>query len=216
MLGCPCFLSSGRGASLRGEVAEGGTFVIRVVVFTIAVWAIVLCMGESSSAQSPRYGLYDRAEVLEVYSPNIIKLRLKKRGKVVHVRLLGVGSPRNRDRIRTLDAGIRHYIESNDIWNESRNYVRSLLRSRLLEVWARKWNRFDEKRRLLVYLVAPNFRDQQLDVNGEIIRKGLGFVTRDYVHVTYAEYKRLENEAKRNRRGIWKALPTQRLSSLNQ
>jgi len=190
--------------------------VIRVVVFTIAVWAIVLCMGESSSAQSPRYGLYDRAEVLEVYSPNIIKLRLKKRGRVVHVRLLGVGSPRNRDRIRTLDAGIRHYIESNDIWNESRNYVRSLLRSRLLEVWARKWNRFDEKRRLLVYLVAPNFRDQQLDVNGEIIRRGLGFVTRDYVHVTYVEYKRLENEAKRNRRGIWKALSTQRLSSLNQ
>ena len=97
----------------------------------------------------------------------------------------------------------------------SRNYLRSLLQRRSVEVWARKWNRLDQKGRLLVYLVTPNFLDQPVDVNGEIIRNGLGFVTRDYVHVTYAKYKRLENEARQNRRGMWKALSTQRLSSLS-
>jgi endonuclease YncB( thermonuclease family) len=43
-------------------------------------------------------------------------------------------------------------------------------------------------------------------VNAEIIKKGFGFVTRDYVHVTFADYKRLEQEARQNRLGIWRGL----------
>ena len=76
--------------------------------------------------------------------------------------------------------------------------------NKIVEVWARKWDRFDDKSRLLAYVMIPNQADEPLDVNGEIIRNGLGFVTRDYVHVTFVNYKFLEDDAKKKRRGVWK------------
>ena len=58
-----------------------------------------------------------------------------------------------------------------------------------------------------MYLKVPDTSGEPIDVNGEIIRRGLGFVTRDYVHVTFAEYKLLEQEARVDRRGFWAGLP---------
>jgi endonuclease YncB( thermonuclease family) len=129
---------------------------------------------------------------------------------------LGVGSPRNRDRIKGLDHEIITYIQKNGLWDESRKYVQSLVQGKLVEVWTRKWDRLDDKNRLLAYLLVPNGGPGPLDVNGEIIRNGLGFVTRDYVHVTFADYKRLEDDARKNRRGVWRGLPMDRYSSLGK
>ena len=168
------------------------------------------------SATSPRYESFGDARMVEVQGPNLLKLRLLKQDQVITVRLLGVGSPRNRDRVRGLNTEILSYIRMNQVWQTSREFVRSLLSDKVVEVWVRRWNQFDEKGRLLAYVLVPSPAERPLDLNGEIIRKGLGFVTRDYVHVTFVHYKSLEEDARRHRRGLWQGLPLGRVSSLNQ
>jgi endonuclease YncB( thermonuclease family) len=138
------------------------------------------------------------------------------RENLVVARLLGVGSPRNKDRVKDLGPEGLTYIRRHDLWETSRNYVRSLLGDRVVEVWTRKCDRFDDKDRLLVYILIPDELGKPLDVNAEIIRKGLGFVTRDYVHVTFVGYRNLEHEAREHRRGIWGVLSKGRVSSLVQ
>jgi len=171
----------------------------------------------SSWATSPRYTLYDEAQVLEVVGPNLLKLKLVNRNKVVTVRLLGVGSPRNRDRVRGLNSEVVSYIQTKQIWESSRNFVRSLLSNKVIELWTRRWDRFDDKNRLLAYVVIPTNSDERtVDLNGEIIRKGLGFVTRDYVHVTFVLYRQLEDEARKNRRGMWRGMSMGKISSLDR
>ena len=147
-----------------------------------------------------------RDESLEVIAPNLLTVKLVNPDRLLHVRLLGVGSPRNRDRIKTLDHEVITYIQKNALWDESRKYVESLVHGKLVEIWTRKWDRVDDKHRLLAYILVPNGGSKPLDVNAEIIKKGFGFVTRDYVHVTFADYKRLEQEARKNRLGIWRGL----------
>jgi endonuclease YncB( thermonuclease family) len=44
----------------------------------------------------------------------------------------------------------------------------------------------------------------------------MGFVTRDYVHVTFADYKRLEEDARTHRRGLWGCLVGSRVSRLER
>lgn len=191
-------------------VWRGVLFCTSAIVLALAV------MVASSWASSPRYRFYDEARVLEVQGPNLLKLKLLSRDQVVVIRLLGVGSPRNRDRIRGLSSDILSFIHTNQLWEVSRRFVREMLSDKVVEVWARRWNQFDEKGRLLAYVLVPSRTDEPLDLNGEIIRKGLGFVTRDYVHVTFVRYKNLEEEARRHRRGIWRGLSLGRVSSLGR
>jgi endonuclease YncB( thermonuclease family) len=195
---------------------EGGMVWRRVLVCTYAlVFALAVAVA-SSWASSPRYRFYDEARVLEVQGPNLLKLKLLGKDQIVVIRLLGVGSPRNRDRVRGLSSDILSYIHSNQLFEASCRFVRDMMNNRVVQVWARRWNQFDEKGRLLAYVLVPSRTDEPLDLNGEIIRKGLGFVTRDYVHVTFVHYKSLEEEARRHRRGIWRGLTLGRVSSLGQ
>jgi endonuclease YncB( thermonuclease family) len=204
------------GDGVSSSEVEVGVSASRACVGVFAALILVLVGSDSSWTMSPRYELYDTAQVVSVESPNLLRLKLFDRGREVSVRLLGVGSPRNRDRVRDLDPRVIYYIRNNDVWEASKHYVKSLLKGRKVQVWARKWNRLDEKNRLLVYLVVPNSSQDSLDVNGQIISSGLGFVTRDYVHVSFVKYRRLEKLARKHRRGMWQALSRKRLSSLPQ
>jgi len=161
-----------------------------------------------------RHPLYGRGRLLQVDSPNVLVLRMADRDEIVTVRLLGVGSPRNKDRLKDLGPKGSWFIADNHLWDLSRAYVESLVKGKVVEVLTRRWNRFDEKRRLLAYVITRNFIGEPVDVNGEIIRNGMGFVTRDYVHVTFADYRRLEEEARLNRRGLWRGLVGSQLSHL--
>lgn len=194
---------------VRGMSWSRGLFAAVVVVLSVGVL-------EGCWAFSTRYALYGRAKVVDVEAPNLLKVKMLDRDATVTIRLLGVGSPRNRDRTKHLSPEVLFYIRNNDLWEISRSYVRSLLDKKVVEVWTRKWDRFDDKNRLLAYVLIPNQADEPLDVNGEIIRSGLGFVTRDYVHVTFVNYKFLEDDAKKKRRGIWKSLSSGRISSLKE
>jgi endonuclease YncB( thermonuclease family) len=170
----------------------------------------------SASAMSPRYTLLGRAQVVDVETPNLLKIRLQGQDRVITIRLLGVGTPRNKDRIKHLNHEVVSYIERTDVWERSRTYLRTLLDRKIVEIWARRWDRSDEKNRVLAYVIMKDQSRESVDVNAEIISQGLGFVTRDYVHVTYAGYRVLEEDAKKKRRGIWGGLPMGRVSSLDK
>ena len=183
----------------------------------VGVFVICFVVGfVQYGSASPRYTLLGRAEVVTVDSSNLMKLRLLDKDRAISVRLLGVGSPRNRERLKHLDHHCLDYIERNNLWKVSRDYVKSLVQNRVVEVWARKYDPLDDKNRLLVYLAVPESVNETLDLNGEIIRNGMGFVTRDYVHVTFAQYKQLEEEARQSRKGIWRGLSLVRTSSVRR
>lgn len=184
----------------------------------VAVIVLVFVVGavDAHCGLGPRHRSYGLGRVLEIVAPNLLKVRLADQDRVLHIRLLGVGSPRNRDRIKTLDRAVISYIQRNGLWEESRKYVESLVQGKLVEIWTRKWDRVDDKNRLLAYILVPNGGSKPLDVNAEIIKKGLGLVTRDYVHVTFADYKRFEEEARKNRRGIWRGLSMDHYSLISK
>jgi endonuclease YncB( thermonuclease family) len=176
---------------------------------TVLVFCNVPCF---SWGFGPRYVLYGKARLSEVEAPNVLKMRMLDDNRTVSLRLLGVGSPHNRDRTKGLGSSVLSYIRENDLWEVARSYVRSVAGSKEVEVWTRKWDRYDDKRRLLAYIRIPMNKEPSVDLNGEIIRNGMGFVTRDYVHVTFAGYRDLEEDAKKNHRGIWQALTSNRVS----
>ncbi len=190
--------------------SRGGWFGVVVgLTFLLfsAAWA---------SAMSPRYAMLGRGKVVDVESPNLLRIKIEGENRLIPIRLLGVGSPRNRDRIRGLRPEVISHIQKNDMWEQARRYVRSLLNGKVVEIWTRRWDRMDEKNRLLAYVIIPGEFGQPIDVNAEIIKKGMGFVTRDYVHVTFAGYRHLEEEARKNRLGMWSALPLGRVSALGR
>jgi hypothetical protein len=119
---------------------------------------LLLALGflSSSWGMSPRYMLMGRAHLVAVEAPNLLKLRMLDQDRVVTVRLLGVGSPRNRDRIKGLDHEVLSYIRRNEIWESSRGFVRSLLDGKVAEVWTRKWDRYDGKNRLHEIVAIEN------------------------------------------------------------
>ncbi len=175
---------------------------------------LIVIVPHAHSGLGPRYISNGKGHVLEVVAPNLLKIKMVSSDRVLQIRLLGVGSPKNRDRIKSLDNGVLTYIQKNRLWEESRRYVESIVHNKLVEIWTRKWDRVDDKNRLLAYVFVPNGSTKSLDLNAEIIKKGLGFVTRDYVHVTFADYKKFEQEARKNRLGIWRGLSANHYSSL--
>ena len=184
----------------------------RAVVCTFVTALVLSSLPGISWGFGPRYALYGKARLLEVEAPNVLKIRMLDDSRTVSLRLLGVGSPRNRDRTKGLGPTVLSYIKKNDLWETSRSYVRSFTGGKVVEVWTRKWDRYDDKRRLLAYIRVPMDKEPSVDLNGEIIRNGMGFVTRDYVHVTFAGYRDLEEDARKNHRGIWKALTWSQVS----
>lgn len=190
----------------------------RAGLLATIVLALVCMSGQSEASwlSSPRYKLYDRATLVQVEGPNVLRLYMSRHGRTMTVRLLGVGSPHNRVRFKFFTPSQISYIEQEDVWNKAKTYIESLLTDRRLEVWARKGNQYDEKNRLLAYILIPSESGESLDVNAELIKRGLCFVTRDYVHVTFTGYKILEEEARECRRGLWKGITPGRVSSLTE
>jgi endonuclease YncB( thermonuclease family) len=182
-----------------------------VITLTLSLFPLLAAWGWAGDY---RHVLYGRARLVAAAAPNVLILRMVDRDETVTVRLLGVGSPRNRDRVKDLRPEVSSFIANNNLWEASRSFVHSLLQRNVVEVRTRRWDRFDEKGRLLAYVQIPHLIEP-VDVNGEIIRNGMGFVTRDYVHVTFAEYKRLEEQARHNRRGLWKSLTSSHTSALS-
>lgn len=177
----------------------------KLFVWVICTLLFVPEITWSGSEISPRLTLYGEARTILVEAPNILKLKMQHTGQIVSARLLGVGTPHNRDRIKHVEPQVISLIRKQDLWEVSRRFVEHQVDGRRVEIWTRKWDRFDDKHRLLAYVRVPSGRNT-LDLNAEIIRNGYGFVTRDYVHTTFAEYRQLENAAKSDLKGMWSSL----------
>jgi endonuclease YncB( thermonuclease family) len=174
------------------------------------------CFSEAFWLASPRYRLYDRAKLVKVEGPNVLRLNMLQHGRSITVRLLGVGSPHNRVWQKNLTPTMLSYKAREHIWERATSYIENLLKGREAEIWARRWNQYDEKNRLLAYILIPSGSGDPLDLNADLIKRGFGFVTRDYVHVTFTGYKILEEEARENRRGVWRGLSPDQISSLTK
>jgi endonuclease YncB( thermonuclease family) len=178
----------------------------------VLVFLVLACF-QTASALGPRHDLFGSGRVVDVEAPNLLKIKLQNKDKIITVRLIGVGSPKNRERLKGLGQDVQNFIFKFDVWEQSRDYVKSLLQNKTVQVWTRKWDSYDEKHRLLAYVRIPAQEGDPVDLNGEIIRNGMGFVTRDYVHVTFADYRSFEQDAKKHSRGIWRGISTKRISS---
>ena len=84
-------------------------------------------------------------------------------------------------------------------------FLKATVDGKVVELWTRKGGRWDEKNRLVACVLIRNFFGDALEVNSELLKQGLCFVTREYLHTTFAEYKRLEEQAKLKQLGIWRA-----------
>lgn len=155
---------------------------------------------------SPRLKFFDKATLAFVEKANIVRIRLNNRRDIIYARLIGVGSPEYGPRLEDFGPSLEEYIERNDYSEKARIFVQKLLEGKTFEVWTRKYGPLDSKRRLLAYLKAPDDKGETIDVNASIIKNGMGFVARDYVHVTYARYRKLEYWARKSKLGIWKGL----------
>ena len=58
----------------------------------------------------------------------------------------------------------------------------------------------DKYKRLLAYVYLPGGKG----LNAELIAQGLGYADPRYDHPRLAEFKRLQHQARRDRRGLWK------------
>jgi endonuclease YncB( thermonuclease family) len=165
-------------------------------------------MSHSTRAEelSPRLKFFDEATLAFVEKANIVRIRLNKRRDIIYARLIGVGSPEYGPRLEDYGPSLEEYIDRNDYSEKARIFVQKLLEGKTFEVWTRKYGPLDSKRRLLAYLKAPDDKGETIDVNASVIKNGMGFVARDYVHVTYARYRRLEYWARKSQLGIWKGL----------
>lgn len=154
-------------------------------------------------AAGPSEVLYARAKVEEVLSPVEIKARLLENKRVVKVRLQGLSSTEAKGKGRSDALGSRGDPHQG-VYESASNYLKSAVEGKVVELWTKKGGRWDEKNRLVACVLVRNFFGEALEVNDELLKQGLCLVTREYLHTTFAKYKLLEQEAKRNRKGIWR------------
>ncbi len=154
-------------------------------------------------AAGPSGVLYARAKVEEVLSPVEIKAKLLENKRVVKVRLQGLRSTTAKGKDRSSALRSRGDLRQG-VYESASNYLKSAVEGKVVELWTKKGGRWDEKNRLVACVLVRNFFGEALEVNDELIKQGLCLVTREYLHTTFAKYKLLEQEAKRNRKGIWR------------
>src|SRR4030042_1984346 len=96
-----------------------------------AVGALAVCLvtllASCAFAIDVRHAVYGRARLIQVESPNVLVLRMADRDETVTVRLLGVGSPKNKDRLKDLGPEGSWFIANHQLWDASRAYIKSLL-----------------------------------------------------------------------------------------
>ncbi len=145
---------------------------------------------------------YAHARINEIVSPVELKAHLPAGKRTVTVRLQGLSSPNSGQRVNSIPPTYSASRQRN-VTSAALEFVKSTLEGKVVELWTRKGGRWDDKNRLLACIRVRNFLDETIDVNGELVRRGLCLVSRDYLHSSFARFKLLEEDAKRNRRGMW-------------
>ncbi len=114
---------------------------------------------------------------------------LLENGEVVS--LIGVDAPE-----------IKHATKAGaEMGKESAAFVRKLVEGKRvrLEFDPANANHKDNRKRTLAYV----FLEDGTFLNAEIIKHGYGFTFPGFVHKYQSEFRRLEGEARENKRGLW-------------
>ena len=114
---------------------------------------------------------------------------LLENGEVVS--LIGVDAPE-----------IKHATKAGaEMGKESAAFVRKLVEGKRvrLEFDPANANHKDNRKRTLAYV----FLEDGTFLNAEIIKHGYGFTFPGFVHKYQSEFRRLEREARENKRGLW-------------
>jgi len=118
---------------------------------------------------------------------------LLENGEVVS--LIGVDAPE-----------IKHATKAGaEMGKESAAFVRKLVEGKRvrLEFDPANANHKDNRKRTLAYV----FLEDGTFLNAEIIKHGYGFTFPGFVHKYQSEFRRLEREARENKRGLWGKKP---------
>ncbi len=137
-------------------------------------------------------GLPSRAEVLGVIDGGTLILKFPNSSAYVRAGLMGVEIPDPSG--SGCEAGFAR---------EARDYVESLINKKKVRLIWDSNGKVSLDRRMMPYVVT----DENVIVNAEVIRKGLGFVPDDWETDKRAEYIKLEEEARKNKSGIWGKCP---------
>ena len=136
----------------------------------------------SSKTQSGQY------EVLSIEDGDTIVVNMN--GKSERVRFIGVDTPEVKDPRKPVQC----------FGKKASEFTKNLINNQSvrLEADPENTNR-DRYNRLLRYIYLPN----NMLVNAEIIKQGYGFAYTSFPFTKKSEFKKLENQAKKNGLGLW-------------
>ncbi len=120
------------------------------------------------------------------------------------MRLIGVDTPEFSSTSRNHDSALRNHLDEKvveDFARHAKSFTKSLINGRQVRL-EYDWQRADKYGRTLAYVYRQN---DDLLVNAEIIREGYGFPTTNFIFSRKDEFRRLGEEARRARRGMWAA-----------
>lgn len=143
------------------------------------LFLVVLFQGSSSCCAAPDTDTVFSAPVTKVIDGDTIEVR--RLGKIVRVRLWGIDTPEWQQGFSL----------------EAREFTRRRLAGRQVELRVKTWDAYG--RLVAVVMVDGN------PLNEELLREGLA-----WVHIYYCkepicrQWRQLEKEAKRDRRGLWR------------
>jgi endonuclease YncB( thermonuclease family) len=127
-----------------------------------------------------------RVKVLEVKEAGILEVKME--GERKRVRLLGITPPRPRGR----------KDPAQYFGDEAKAWVEEQILGRHVKLRMLREKRKDKRGRLLAYVIA-----EDRDFNAKLVKRGLAWADGGGEHPRLDEYRRLEREARRERRGMW-------------
>lgn len=133
-------------------------------------------------------GLYKSAEVLGVIDGGVMILKVPNYRAYVLASLMGIEVPDSNGSICRKDFAAA-----------ARNYLESLVNKKKVRLSWDSSSKMTQDSRFLPYVFLTN----NVSVNAEMIKKGLGSVPEGWKTDMYAQYKKLEEDAKKNKAGIW-------------
>ncbi len=119
------------------------------------------------------------------------------------VRLIGVDTPEMDDDSRNAQNARKNGLEAGFVSKfaeQAKNFTREAVEGRLVRL-EYDWQRVDKYRRVLAYVTRES---DGLFLNAEIIREGFGF---PYLYFPFRysdEFRKLGEEARRGKKGLWK------------